>query len=76
MSPSLPTILYTAKTRTTGGRIGRGTSSDAAIDLPLSVPGSGKPGTNPEQLFGVDLPLLAHDARPCRSRARNCMRLP
>jgi len=47
------TILYTAHTHTTGGRDGRGQSSDGTLDLPLSPPGSGRPGTNPEQLFAV-----------------------
>jgi Ohr subfamily peroxiredoxin len=53
MSHALETVLYTAETRTTGGRDGRGTSSDGALDVQLSSPGSGKPGTNPEQLFAV-----------------------
>ena len=46
-------VLYTAKTHTTGGRDGAGRSSDGAIDVKLSSPGSGKPGTNPEQLFAI-----------------------
>lgn len=46
-------VVYTAQTHTTGGRNGAGTSSDGALDVKLSSPGSGKPGTNPEQLFGI-----------------------
>ena len=46
-------VLYTAQTHTTGAREGQGKSSDGALDVKLSSPGSGKPGTNPEQLFGV-----------------------
>jgi Ohr subfamily peroxiredoxin len=46
-------VLYTSHTRTTGGRDGAGRSSDGALDVKLSSPGSGKPGTNPEQLFAV-----------------------
>ncbi|HEY0505873.1 MAG TPA: organic hydroperoxide resistance protein [Lysobacter sp.] len=53
MTSSLDTIIYTAHTRTTGGRSGTGRASDGALDVALSTPGSGKPGTNPEQLFGV-----------------------
>jgi Ohr subfamily peroxiredoxin len=53
MSRSLETVLYTAETRTTGGRDGRGKSSDGALDVELGAPGSGKPGTNPEQLLAV-----------------------
>jgi Ohr subfamily peroxiredoxin len=46
-------ILYTSHTHTTGGRDGAGRSSDGALDVKLSSPGSGKLGTNPEQLFAV-----------------------
>lgn len=53
MSHSLETVLYTARTRTTGGRAGSGQSDDGAIDVALSPPGSGGRGTNPEQLFGI-----------------------
>ncbi|MBU8977849.1 MULTISPECIES: organic hydroperoxide resistance protein [unclassified Lysobacter] len=53
MSTSLETVIYTAHTHVTGGRNGTGRSSDGAIDVLLSTPGSNKPGTNPEQLFGI-----------------------
>ncbi|MGY2492728.1 organic hydroperoxide resistance protein [Cupriavidus sp. CP313] len=53
MINSVDTVLYTARTHTTGGRNGAGRSSDGALDVKLSSPGSGKPGTNPEQLFAV-----------------------
>lgn len=46
-------VLYTAKTHTTGGRDGAGKSSDGALDVKLSSPGSNRPGANPEQLFAV-----------------------
>jgi len=46
-------ILYTARTHTTGGRDGVARSDDAELDIRLSPPGSGKPGTNPEQLFAA-----------------------
>jgi Ohr subfamily peroxiredoxin len=46
-------VLYTSHTHTTGGREGAGRSSDGALDVKLSAPGSGRPGTNPEQLFAV-----------------------
>lgn len=46
--------LFTAHTHVTGGRHdGTGRSDDGQLDVKLSMPGSGKPGTNPEQLFGV-----------------------
>jgi Ohr subfamily peroxiredoxin len=53
MSASLETVLYTAKTHTAGGRTGTGRSSDGELDVKFSSPGSGKPGTNPEQLFAL-----------------------
>jgi osmotically inducible protein OsmC len=53
MSHKLDQVLYTAHTHTTGGREGAGRSSDGAIDVKLSTPGSNRPGTNPEQLFGI-----------------------
>jgi osmotically inducible protein OsmC len=46
-------VLYTAKTRTTGGREhGVSKSSDGHLDLRLTSPGKGG-GTNPEQLFAA-----------------------
>jgi Ohr subfamily peroxiredoxin len=53
MTRKLEKVLYTAHTHTTGGRDGAGSSSDGALNVKLSSAGSGKPGTNPEQLFGV-----------------------
>lgn len=47
------TVLYTGKTTTTGGRDGQSRSNDGQLDIKLSPPGSGKAGTNPEQLFGA-----------------------
>ena len=46
-------IIYTAKTRSTGGRDGASRSSDGQLDVKLSRPASGSPGTNPEQLFAA-----------------------
>ena len=53
MITKIDKVLYTAEAHTVGGRDGTGKSSDGAIDVKLSSPGSGKPGTNPEQLFAV-----------------------
>ena len=53
MLKKLDKVLYTAEAHTTGGRDGAGRTSDGALDVTLSSPGSGKPGTNPEQLFAV-----------------------
>jgi osmotically inducible protein OsmC len=47
-------LLYTAQTRTTGGREdGVSRSSDGRLDVKLSPPGAAGIGTNPEQLFAA-----------------------
>lgn len=46
-------VLYTGKTRTTGGREGASQSSDDQLNIKLSSPGTSRPGTNPEQLFAA-----------------------
>jgi Ohr subfamily peroxiredoxin len=47
-------VVYTAKTHTTGGReSGISRSSDGRLDVKLSLPGSARIGTNPEQLFAA-----------------------
>lgn len=53
MTAILEKTLYTAQTLTTGGRDGQGKSADGELAVRLSPPGSGRPGTNPEQLLGV-----------------------
>jgi osmotically inducible protein OsmC len=46
-------VLYTARTRTAGGRDGSSRSSDGRLDVRLSTPGTSGGGTNPEQLFAT-----------------------
>jgi lipoyl-dependent peroxiredoxin len=47
-------LLYTGKTHTIGGREnGISRSSDGRLDVKLSVPGSARIGTNPEQLLAA-----------------------
>jgi len=47
-------VVYTARTYTAGGREnGASRSSDGRLDVKLSVPGSARIGTNPEQLFAA-----------------------
>lgn len=53
---SLPAtkVLYTAQTHTMGNRenaVSR--SNDGNLEVRLAVPGTGKPGTNPEQLLAA-----------------------
>ena len=62
MTTKLDKVLYTAQSHTTGGRDGAARSSDAALDVRLSPPGSGKPGTNPEQLFAAGYSACFHSA--------------
>ncbi|GHB13348.1 organic hydroperoxide resistance protein [Salinicola rhizosphaerae] len=54
---SLEKVLYRAQANVTGGRDGRATSDDKALDVKLSTPkelgGAGGDGTNPEQLFAA-----------------------
>ena len=48
--------LYTAEAHVTGGRNGRGHTSDGQLDLDLRQPkemGGDGAGTNPEQLFAI-----------------------
>jgi lipoyl-dependent peroxiredoxin len=47
-------VLYTAMTHTSGGREhGVSRSSDGRLDIKLSLPGTERIGTNPEQLFAA-----------------------
>jgi len=47
-------LLYTAKTRTTGGReSGMARSDDGRLDIRFAAPGAARIGTNPEQLFAA-----------------------
>lgn len=44
-------MLYTAHARAVGGREGHAETDDKKVSVDFATPGSGKPGTNPEQLF-------------------------
>lgn len=71
MITEIDKVLYTAKTHTTGGRDGAGKSSDGALDVRLSSPGSNRPGTNPEQLFAVGWSACFMGAMALAAKARN-----
>jgi lipoyl-dependent peroxiredoxin len=50
----LEKVVYTARTRTTGGREnGLSRSFDGHLDVKLAAPGSARIGTNPEQLLAT-----------------------
>ena len=46
-------MAYTAIATARAGRNGHVDSSDGTLNLDTSMPGSGRPGTNPEQLFAA-----------------------
>lgn len=50
-------VLYQAQVKATSGRDGRAVSSDGVLDVQLTTPralgGTGRRGTNPEQLFAA-----------------------
>jgi osmotically inducible protein OsmC len=53
-APATEKVIYTARTHTTDGREhGVARSSDGNLEVKLSIPGSGRPGTNPEQLLAA-----------------------
>jgi lipoyl-dependent peroxiredoxin len=53
-SAQISKLLYTARTHTAGGREnGTSRSCDGRLDVQLSVPGSARIGTNPEQLLAA-----------------------
>jgi Ohr subfamily peroxiredoxin len=71
MITEIDKVLYTAKTHTTGGRDGAGKSSDGALEVKLSSPGSSRPGTNPEQLLAVGWSACFMGAMGLAAKARD-----
>jgi Ohr subfamily peroxiredoxin len=46
-------IFYKTRATSTGGRAGHTALDDGSLALDLAIPGSGKTGANPEQLFAL-----------------------
>ena len=46
-------IIYSARATAAGGRSGHSRLDDGSLGFDLAVPGSGKVGANPEQLFAI-----------------------
>jgi lipoyl-dependent peroxiredoxin len=70
-TPQNGKVVYTAKTRTTGGREnGASRSSDGHLDIKLSTPGSARIGTNPEQLFAAGWSVCFESAIGLAARKR------
>ncbi|HXV24662.1 MAG TPA: organic hydroperoxide resistance protein [Alphaproteobacteria bacterium] len=63
-------VLYTAKTRTSGGREGASRSSDGRLDVKLASPGAPGIGTNPEQLFAAGWSACFEGAMALAARKR------
>ena len=59
MVMSIEKVLYQARAKAVGGRVGHAVSSDGVLDAQLTRPrelggsGAGPAGTNPEQLFAA-----------------------
>jgi osmotically inducible protein OsmC len=71
MTQSQAEVLYTAKTHTAGGReSGASRSSDGRLDVRLSVPGTPRIGTNPEQLFAAGWSACFEGAMALAARKR------
>ncbi len=67
-----PKVLYTAKTHTVGGREnGVSRSADGNLDVKISLPGSGRPGTNPEQLLAAGWSACLESAISLIARKRH-----
>ena len=63
--------LYTAHATTIAGREGTSKTDDGTLDLKLSPPGSGKLGTNPEQLFAAGYSACFGSAIAAVAKAEN-----
>lgn len=64
-------LLYTAKTHTAGGREnGASRSSDGYLDVKLSIPGSARIGSNPEQLLAAGWSACFESAMGIAARKR------
>jgi osmotically inducible protein OsmC len=64
-------LMYTARTRTVGGREnGLARSSDGRLDVKLALPGTPRIGTNPEQLFAAGWSACFESAIALAARRR------
>lgn len=69
-------VIYTARTRTTGGRDqGVARSYDGHLDVKLATPGSTRIGSNPEQLFAASWSACLESAIELAARKKD-IRLP
>ena len=61
-------IFYKTRATATGGRAGRTALDDGSLALDLALPGSGKAGTNPEQLFALGYAACFDNALPVAAK--------
>jgi Ohr subfamily peroxiredoxin len=65
---SIVKIFYRTRASATGGRSGRTALDDGSLTLDLAVPGSGKAGANPEQLFAMGYAACFDNALPVAAK--------
>jgi Ohr subfamily peroxiredoxin len=61
-------IFYKTRATSIGGRSGRTALDDGSLALDLAVPGSGKAGANPEQLFAMGYAACFDNALPVAAK--------
>lgn len=61
-------IFYRTRATSTGGRAGRTALDDGSLTLDLALPGSGKAGANPEQLFALGYAACFDNALPVAAK--------
>jgi osmotically inducible protein OsmC len=61
-------IFYKTRATATGGRSGRTALDDGSLALDLAMPGSGKTGANPEQLFAMGYAACFDNALPVAAK--------
>lgn len=61
-------IFYKTRATATGGRSGRTTLDDGSLAFDLAMPGSGKTGANPEQLFALGYAACFDNALPVAAK--------
>lgn len=61
-------IFYKTRTTATGGRSGHTTLDNGSLALDLAMPGSGKTGANPEQLFAMGYAACFDNALPVAAK--------
>jgi Ohr subfamily peroxiredoxin len=61
-------IFYKTRATATGGRSGHTALDDGSLALDMAMPGSGKTGANPEQLFAMGYAACFDNALPVAAK--------